>query len=79
MIENLREKLHQGESKQSKCAKLCTSIRWELECEKCSKTFCKIFGRQIMQNQTNTKHSSNPADIFNSAKNFLEKLNPKED
>ena len=32
-----------------------------------------------MQNQTNTKHFSNPEDIFKSAKNFLEKLNTKED
>ena len=32
-----------------------------------------------MQNQTNTKHFSNPEDIFKSAKNFLEKRNLKED
>ena len=32
-----------------------------------------------MQNQTSTKHFSNPEDIFKSAKNFLEKRNPKED
>ena len=32
-----------------------------------------------MQNQTNTKHFSNPEDIFKSAKNFLEKSSPKED
>ena len=32
-----------------------------------------------MQNQTNTKHSSNPEAIFKSIKNFLEKLNTKED
>ena len=31
-----------------------------------------------MPNQTNTKLSSNPKDIFKSPKNFLEKLNPKE-
>ena len=30
-----------------------------------------------MQNQTNTKFSTNPKDIFKSTKNFLEKLNPK--
>ena len=30
-----------------------------------------------MQNQA--KHSSNPKDIFQSAKNILEKLNPKGD
>ena len=27
-----------------------------------------------MQNRTNRKHSSNPMDIFKSAKTFLEKL-----
>ena len=32
-----------------------------------------------MQNQTNAKHFSNPEKIFKSAKNFLEKRNPKED
>ena len=52
MIENLQEKLHQGECKQLKGAKDFASIRWELECEKCSKTFYKIFGRQNMQKQT---------------------------
>ena len=79
MIENLKEKLHQGERKQSKGAKLCGRIRWELECEKSSKTFCKMFARQNMQNQTNTKHSSNSENIFKSTKNFLEKLKTKED
>ena len=29
-----------------------------------------------MQNQINTKHNSNPKNIFKSTKNFLEKLNP---
>ena len=32
-----------------------------------------------MQNQKNAKHSSNSVDIFKSTKNFLEKLNTKED
>ena len=32
-----------------------------------------------MQNQTNTKHFRNPEVIFKSAKNYLEKLNTKED
>ena len=50
MIENLQEKLHQGKHKQSKGAKICANIRWELECEKCSKTFCKIC--KIKQIQT---------------------------
>ena len=79
MIENLQEKLHQEEHKQSKGAKICASIRWDLECESCSKTFCKIFGRLNMQNQSNAKHFSNPEDIFKSPKSFLKKLNTKED
>ena len=54
------------------------TFRWELECEKCSKTFRKIFERQIIQNKTNTKHFTNPEDIFKLAKNFLERRNPKE-
>ena len=32
-----------------------------------------------MQNQTNTKHYSNPEYIFKSSKSFLEKLNTTED
>ena len=32
-----------------------------------------------MQNQANTKYSSNPKDIYKFTKFFLEKLNPKED
>ena len=47
---------------------------WEPGCVKCSKTFCKIFARQNMPNQTNAKHSSNSEDIFKSTKNDLEKL-----
>ena len=31
MIENLQEKLQQGKRKQSKGAKICASIRWELD------------------------------------------------
>ena len=50
------------------------------KCEKCSKTFCKIFGRYLenMQNQTNIKYSSAPKDILNQLKK-IKKLNPKED
>ena len=32
-----------------------------------------------MQSNTDTKHFSNPEDIFKSARNFLEKRNLKED
>ena len=72
MTENFQDKLHQEECKQLKGAKSYASIRRELECEKCSKTFCKIFARQNMQNQTNSKHSINFEDIFKSTKNVLE-------
>ena len=40
------------------------------KCEKCSKTFYKVFGREKMQNKINIKYSSNPKDIFKSAKKF---------
>ena len=79
MTENFQDKLHQEECKQSKGAKICASIRRELECEKCSKIFCQIFARQNMQNQTNTKHSISTKDIFKSTKNVLEKRSTKED
>ena len=49
MTEKLQEKLHKGECKQLKGTKIYASSSWELECEKCSKTFYKIFGRQNMQ------------------------------
>ena len=57
MTENFQNKLHQEKCKQLKGAKIFSNIRKELECEKCSKTFCQIFARQNMQNQTNAKHS----------------------
>ena len=46
MTENLQENLHQDERKLSKGGKICVDIRWELDCEKCSKTFYKVFDRQ---------------------------------
>ena len=79
MTVNFQGKLHQAECKQSKVAKNCTGIRRELECEKCSKTFCQIFSRQSIQNQTNAKHSINSKDIFKSTKNILQTHNTKED
>ena len=78
MTENFQDKLHQEECKQSKGAKICASIRRGPECEKCSKTFCQIFARQNMQNQTNAKHSIHSEDIFKSTKNVLEKRSTKE-
>ena len=80
MIENLQDELYQLENKQAKGTKLRANIRWELEGEKCSKTFFKVLERQNMQNQTiselynddnKSKHSSNPTDILKSAKKFL--------
>ena len=79
-VEKLPEKLCQGKCKQSKGARICASINYrEHECDQCFKSLCKIFRRQNMQNQTNTKYFSNPEVTFKSAKNFLEKRNPKED
>ena len=78
MTENFQDKLHQEERKQSKGAKICPSIRRELECEKCPKTFCQIVARQNMQNRTNGKHSITSEDIFKSTKNVLEKHSIKE-
>ena len=79
MTENFQNKLHQEKCKQLKGAKIFANIRKELECEKCSETFCQIFARQNMQNQTNAKHSINSEDIFKSTKNVLEKRSTKED
>ena len=79
MTEDFKDKLHQDESKQSKGAKICASIRREIECQKCSKTFCQIFAKQNMQNQTNGNHSINSENIFKSIKNVLEKPSTKED
>ena len=84
MIENLQDELYQLENKQAKGTKLRANIRWELEGEKCSKTFFKVLKRQNMQNQAiselytddnESKYSSNPKDI--SAKTFYEKLYTK--
>ena len=58
MIKNLQEKLQQGYLNNERVQK----------CEKCSKSFYKIFETQNIQNQTNLEHSSNPKDIFKSAK-----------
>ena len=64
MTENLQEKLHQGERKQLKGAKMLQNFLQKYLEDK----ICKI-----------KQHFSNPEDIFKSAKNFLEKLNTKED
>ena len=79
MTKNFEGNLHQEECKQSKVPKLFANIGRELECEKFSKELCKVFARQNMQNQTNTKHSINSEDIYNSTKNVLENRSTKED
>ena len=87
MIKSLQDELYSLESKQANGAKICANIRWDLEGEKCPKTFCKILERQHMQNQTiseiytddkKSKYSSNPKDILKSAKNFEENLCTRE-
>ena len=46
MIKNLQDELYLVENKQTKGAKLRANIRWELDDEKCSKTFFKVLERQ---------------------------------
>ena len=78
MIENLQDELYQLENKQAKGAKFRANIRWELEGQKCSKTFFKVLERQNRQNQTiselyandnKSKHPSNPKDIKSTKRN----------
>ena len=80
IIKNLQDELYQLENKQGKGAKLRAKIKWELEGEKCSKTFFKVLEKRIMHSQTiselyiddnQSKHSCNPTDILKSAKKFL--------
>ena len=75
MTENFQDKLHQEECKQSKG----TSIRRELEYEKCSKNFPQNICKTKYTKSNKCKNSSNSVEIFKSTKNVLEKLNTKED
>ena len=86
-INNLQDELYSLESKEAKGAKIRANIRWDLEGEKCSKSFFNILERQHMQNQTiselyiddeKSKTSENPKDILNSAKKFYESLYTRE-
>ena len=43
LINNWQDKLYSLESKQARGAKIRANIRWDLEGEKCSKSFFKIF------------------------------------
>ena len=80
MTENLQDELYQLENKRAKAVKLRVNIRWGLGGEKCSKCFFKVLERKNLQNQTiselytddyKSKYSSNPKDIFKSAKSFM--------
>ena len=80
MINTFQDELYLLESKQAKGAKIRANIRWDLEGEKCSKTFFKVLERQNMQNQTiselyiddqKSKYSKYPSEILKSAKKLL--------
>ena len=43
MNENLQDKFYQLENKQTKGARLCANIRWELKGENCSETFFRSY------------------------------------
>ena len=83
MTDNLQDELYSLENKQARGAKIYANIIWDLESEKCSKTFFKILERQNIQNQTiselytddkKSKYLSSPKDIIKSAKDFYENL-----
>ena len=87
MINTFQDELYLLEAKQANGARIRANIRWDLEGEKCSKTFFKVIERQHMQNQTiselytdkqNSIYSSDPNEILNSAKKFYENLYSKE-
>ena len=59
--------------------KFVVVLEGNLSVKNAPKTFCEIFTRQNMQNQTNAKHSINSEDIFKSTKNVLGKRSTKED
>ena len=83
MIITFQDELYLLERKQAKGTRIRANIRWDLEGEKFSKTFCKVLKRQNMQNQTiselytdakRSKFSRNLNHILQSAKNFYENL-----
>ena len=87
MINTFQDELYLLEAKQANGARIRANIRWDLEEEKCSKTFFRVIERQHMQNQTiselytdkqNSIYSSDPNEILNSAKKFYENLYSKE-
>ena len=87
MINTFQDELYLLETKQANGARIRANIRWDLDGEKCSKTFFKVLERQNMHNQTiselctdkqKSKYSSNPNEILKSAKNFYENLYTRE-
>ena len=86
MINTFQDELYLSESKRAKGAKIRANIRWDLEGEKCSKTFFKVLERQNTQNQTiselyiddqKSKYSNNPSEILKSAKTFIKIFIPE--
>ena len=74
MSENFQDNLHQEESKKSKVARICASIRKEPGCEKFSKTFCKVFTRQNMQKICKIKQVQNIPVTLRTFSNQLKKF-----
>ena len=84
MIKNLQGKLHQVESEQWKGANSCASIRWKILGKNAPKLSAKYLKDKLCKikqflNSTfsytdvkNTKHSSNPEDIFQSSKSTFQ-------
>ena len=52
VINNLQDERYSLECKQARGAIIRANVRWDLEGEKCSKSFFRILERQNMQNQT---------------------------
>ena len=49
IIENLQDELYQLESEQGKGPKIHTNIKWELESEKCFRTFSKYLKDKVCE------------------------------
>ena len=52
MINNLEDELYTLETKQGTGTKIRANIKWDVEGEKCSKSFFNVRERQNMQYQT---------------------------
>ena len=86
MINSLQDELYSLECKQARGAIIGANVRWNLEGEKCSKSFFRILERQNMQNQViselytddkKSKFSSILEDILKSVKKIYENLYPR--